>query len=1065
MTIAKYIFRSIAYYRKQHLVMFLAVLVTATVLTGALVIGDSVQNSLAGIVKHRLGNTRFVISTGKRYSKVDLSYRLSKTMGMPVTPVLILKGIAINQATGSLTNKASFIGIDSSFSKIAPGGIPVPHDNEAVINESIARKLNLKEGDDIIARIESTDVIPASAPFARDREPSRPWRLKVKSIATDDQLGRFRLSNDQIAPMNIFVSLADLGVIQGKKGLVNNYLIPDENSKLATGVVEKSLNSSWLPGDLGFSFIHRGNSGSIDLVSNRVFIDPVMIEAIEGAFFESNRIITYLVNDIQHGEKHTPYSFATAVPPTVSGYDIGLNEVLINQWTADDIDAKKGDSIVLTYFIIGPRHDIKETSRSFIVKDIIGNSGNEIDSTLVPAFEGLAGAADCRDWDAGIPVDLKRIRDKDEKYWDEYRGKPKVILRSSAGEQLWQNQFGSVTAIRFREEMVDEDKVISFIRSRLSPADFGITVTDVVAEGQVAAANSVDFTELFLSLSFFVIVAGLLLTVLVYSLNMKKRSQELSLMTGLGLPKVTVMNLVIKEAVVLVIAGSVAGSLLGVIYNKALMAGLNTVWNDIVRTDMLQVHLNPSTIITGAIASIIIGSVTIYITAARILRKPVAAELRIQSGAAARSSQNKLYRARLAGLTFIAIALLLVVYSISTRALESAPLFLSCGALLLAGMLILIHSLLLGKSSSGAVPGQVTATLLAIKSLRRKPGNSTAVISMLALGSFIVILTGSYHKTYEGIEKQAGSGSGGYLLWAETSIPVNYNLDSNPDTRRDIGAFTNNDSVIIQQFQRLDGDDASCLNLNQAQHPALLAVNPAPFDRKGAFSFMNILKSIPADHPWMGLDNQINDSTCYGFADKNVIKYSLKKKIGDTLFYRNETGKTLGVILAAALSNSIFQGYILVPETVFRRHFPSISGSEVLLVDAPSKSEAALTEYLSSILPDNGIEITPAGRRLAEFNSVENTYLKVFLALSGLGFLIGTIGLGIVLLRNVAERRREFALLLAIGYSRSTDIQDSFYREPFPFTDRVWYRINLCINRHSPFTLISFLHYPGELSD
>jgi len=35
----------------------------------------------------------------------------------------------------------------------------------------------------------------------------------------------------------------------------------------------------------------------------------------------------------------------------------------------------------------------------------------------------------------------------------------------------------------------------------------------------------------------------------------------------------------------------------------------------------------------------------------------------------------------------------------------------------------------------------------------------------------------------------------------------------------------------------------------------------------------------------------------------------------------------------------------------------------------------------------------------------------------GLGFVLGTFGLGAVLLRNVLERRRELALLRAIGYN------------------------------------------------
>ena len=56
--------------------------------------------------------------------------------------------------------------------------------------------------------------------------------------------------------------------------------------------------------------------------------------------------------------------------------------------------------------------------------------------------------------------------------------------------------------------------------------------------------------------------------------------------------------------------------------------------------------------------------------------------------------------------------------------------------------------------------------------------------------------------------------------------------------------------------------------------------------------------------------------------------------------------------------------------------------------------------------------------RLAEFHRVENTYLSTFQTLGGLGLLLGTVGLAAVLLRNVLERRRELALLGAVGYGR-----------------------------------------------
>src|SRR5262249_29714676 len=60
----------------------------------------------------------------------------------------------------------------------------------------------------------------------------------------------------------------------------------------------------------------------------------------------------------------------------------------------------------------------------------------------------------------------------------------------------------------------------------------------------------------------------------------------------------------------------------------------------------------------------------------------------------------------------------------------------------------------------------------------------------------------------------------------------------------------------------------------------------------------------------------------------------------------------------------------------------------------------------------------PAAERLAGFHRVENTYLSTFQSLGTLGLLLGTLGLATVLLRNALERRRELALMRAVGYTR-----------------------------------------------
>src|SRR4029079_19186561 len=88
------------------------------------------------------------------------------------------------------------------------------------------------------------------------------------------------------------------------------------------------------------------------------------------------------------------------------------------------------------------------------------------------------------------------------------------------------------------------------------------------------------------------------------------------------------------------------------------------------------------------------------------------------------------------------------------------------------------------------------------------------------------------------------------------------------------------------------------------------------------------------------------------------------------------------------------------------------------LIDAPSNTVAQTASVLMRGLQDAGLELVPAVQRLDAFNAVQNTYLSTFQVLGGLGLLVGSAGLGVVVLRNVLERRGELALLQAVGFRR-----------------------------------------------
>jgi len=99
----------------------------------------------------------------------------------------------------------------------------------------------------------------------------------------------------------------------------------------------------------------------------------------------------------------------------------------------------------------------------------------------------------------------------------------------------------------------------------------------------------------------------------------------------------------------------------------------------------------------------------------------------------------------------------------------------------------------------------------------------------------------------------------------------------------------------------------------------------------------------------------------------------------------------------------------------------------MLLIDTAEEKSTIVSGILSERLKDFGLEITTARQRLAAFSVVENTYLSIFQLLGSLGLILGSVGIGVVVLRNVLDRRGELAMLRAIGFDRNTLKRMVFY--------------------------------------
>jgi len=989
--------------------------ISTAVLTGALVVGDSVRYSLGQLTEIRLGETHFAIQSGDRIFRQQLANELSEKTKTQVAPLLQLEGIAINNDQNTRINRVEVLGIDDRFNKFWNSATHQPAEDEAILSQNTAEKLKLKPGDEFLLKLHKQGKASENAPFVSETEPLVTFRLKVASIADDMQMGRFSLKSNQSAPFNIFISLTSMSRKVMLDGYANLMLVEgNAENNLSPAKLDSLLRLNWKPEDVGLEFKSLPGNKSFEIRSDRIFIDDKTAKAIETTIPEAKPFFTYLINDISSKGKSTPYSFVTAA--NLYGIQLSEKEIIINNWLAADLSVQPGDSIQLKYFKMGALSKLTEDSSLFFIKAILPVTHAFFDPGLMPDFPGMSDAGNCRDWETGAPVELDKIRDKDEQYWNDYRGTPKAFIALATGQKLWENAFGHATAFRFEADISDLKNLKKQLMSQLNPTENGLRFQNVFAEGKSAAANSTDFGGLFLSLSFFIIAGALLLSALLFSLHAQKRMTETAILATLGFRKKQIIRILFIEAALVVLAGSAIGTVCGIFYNQLMLFGLNTLWQDAVRTSMLHMHLLPGTLFTGFAAGMLTAMLTLVFVLFRNLRKPLSV---LVKGIEIKSPDvKKAYKniSLAVSITCFAFASALTVYSFQS---PNSELSLAAGGMLLIGGIFLLYWVLVnsGIKTSGSFPGFYTMILRNV-SLKKK--RTVTAVALLAIGTFSIIITGSNRKTFYGSETSSQSGTGGFLLWAESTVPLLKDLNS-PEGKEKYGLIGEKelDGVTFAQMLSLNGDDASCLNLNQVSQPKILGINPRLFDLQQSFSFAQLDASIVGQHPWLALHEQLAPGIIPAIADQTVITWGLQKKIGDTLLYTDESGKLLKVKIIGGLANSVFQGNILISAELFRRYFPSVGGSKVMLVQGDFEKREEISERMEYLFQDYGIVVTPASEKLAQFYSVENTYLSVFMMLGGLGIIIGSIGLGIVLLRNLEERKSEIALYQGIGFNRN----------------------------------------------
>jgi hypothetical protein len=308
-------------------------------------------------------------------------------------------------------------------------------------------------------------------------------------------------------------------------------------------------------------------------------------------------------------------------------------------------------------------------------------------------------------------------------------------------------------------------------------------------------------------------------------------------------------------------------------------------------------------------------------------------------------------------------------------------------------------------------------TRLGLRNATHRPGRSVLSAAVIASATFILISVGAFRRDDAVTTDDPRSGIGGYQLIVESLLPIVHDPNSR-EGREALNLSSLDESVTIEPFRLLPGDDASCLNLYEPRNPRILAPRDS-FLAEGRFVFQGSLAATDGEraNPWLLLNRDFSGGATPVIpviADANSMTYVLHRRLGEDIVI-TRGAREIRLRLVGALRDSIFQRELLMSQAHFLALFPEQAGFRLLLVETPPGRAPAVAAEIENAL---GADASGTAERLAEFHRVENTYLSTFQTLGGLGLLLGTVGLATVLLRNVLERRRELALLGAVGYRR-----------------------------------------------
>lgn len=870
LTFTKLVARNLGYHARGNVAVLLGVAVGSAVLTGALLVGDSLRGSLRDRVERQLGGVEAVAML-PRPLRADIANGLPGT----VKPVLLLPG-SIQAGTGDdpaapYLGHVTVLGIDERFGLSAPGvswNDPVPRSErpKIVLSHRVAAKLGVKAGDSVRLGVERFSEIPRATILAKRSidDSSASMTLIVGSVLPPEAPENdFNLTPNPAAPLNVFVPIKSLSDLVQREPRTRGELPLKVTALLASGAPALELNaalkSKLTAADYGFRVripelqVKKEKArdwGYLSVETDQLVMTDDAAAAVErvasGLGMEAERTIIYLLTNITQGGKEIPYSLVAGVNPapepplgpfrTDKGVTPGDNEIVLTTWPDSPLKGLPDDGSVkldLEYFHPEVEGAGKVERRTLTFRGYVPLSGPGGDPNLTPPVKGLTDrGTKPQNWDR--PPQLtsaevaKKIKSGDvhDRYVDKYAYTPKAYVNLPTAKDLFRSRYGTVTSVRVAppagESLEAAQKRLTDALGRdLDPASAGLVFDNTRERLLTASKGGTDFGGLFLGFSCFLIAAALMLVGLLFRLSLDRRAKEVGLLLATGYSVRQVRRLLLAEGLMIAVVGAALGLAAGVLYNRLLLSVLLDLWPDAEARTYLKPHAAPLSFVLGFGLTVAMSLVALWWSVRGLVKVTPPALLRGETALATSTVKGPSLFSKVFALAALVVGVALITLGGKVDNPDyRAMTFFGGGGLLLAAALTAV-SIWMRRTRHNVVSGRGTPALarLGSRNAARNPGRSLLTASLLAAAAFLLVAVESFRRQPEQDFLNKNGGSGGFNLIAESTGPVFDPFNAEPG-RGDLlaslataygGAET--DPRYVAAVQSLEGVESYALRL------------------------------------------------------------------------------------------------------------------------------------------------------------------------------------------------------------------------------------------------------------